>query len=121
MKIKVFGSLQNITDSEVLKIDTNAIKTKNKLTYSQNNEIYTLKILSTNKVILQRNAPEIASAMTFELGKTTTSLYNIKESNITLEINIQTKYLEVLENKIEIHYLVIDSNTEYQYKIEMSE
>ena len=59
--------------------------------------------------------------MLFEKNKKTTSQYHLKEEGYTIEIEIETTYLEIANNQIIIKYNVIDSNTNYELKIEMSE
>lgn len=78
-------------------------------------------MLSPEKIILERNNDLINSVLLFENKKTTTSSYYIKKEEITLEININTKHIKISDNMINIAYTIIDSNTDYQYKIEMSE
>lgn len=59
--------------------------------------------------------------MYFEENKKIASSYKLKENNISIDIDILTNKLEIKENKIKITYTVIDSNTVYEYSIEMSE
>lgn len=121
MKIHLKGNLKNIDTKENLIIDTIAIKTKDKLSYQQDKDIYKLKIVSPKKLILNRQNTSIDCTYYFEENKVIPSIYTIKENNITLEINIKTNLLEINNNKIKIKYTVIDSNQEYEYNIEMSE
>lgn len=113
--------MKNITDNEIIEIRGNAIKNKNKLTYRYNNDIYTVKILSPKKITLQRNNDLINSTLIFEENLKTSSIYYIKKEDITLEINIKTTKIILSNNIIDITYTIIDSNIDYQYKIEMSE
>jgi len=59
--------------------------------------------------------------MYFEKNKKISSLYTLKENNITLDIDILTNKLEINTNSIKIVYTIIDSNMVYEYNIEMSE
>lgn len=120
-KTKVSGFLKNITDNELININVLGIKQKKSLIYPHEKDIYKIKILSADKLIIERNNDLIVSTLIFEKGKKTSSLYQIKEEDITLEINIKTKCLKITDNLIDIAYTIIDSNTDYQYKIEMSE
>lgn len=72
-------------------------------------------------MVIQRNNDLINSTLIFEKGKKSSSFYQIKKEDITLEINLKTKYLKISDNLIDIAYTIIDSNTDYQYKIEMSD
>ena len=49
------------------------------------------------------------------------AIYNMKEQEISLEIDIKTKKIEQVENRIQILYTVVDSNMDYEYIIEMSD
>lgn len=57
--------------------------------------------------------------MPFISNKNTISSYYLKENNLALDINIHTKSLTITKNMIIINYLVLDSNTEYIYKVEV--
>lgn len=59
--------------------------------------------------------------MYFKKNKVISSIYTVKQNNITLEIDILTNNLEIKPNNIKIIYTVIDSNIVYEYNIEMSE
>ena len=115
------GFIKNITDNEIDLIETSGIINKEKITYLHQQDKYTLKKLSSNKVIIQRNNDLINSTYIFELGKVIPSQCYIKGEGLTLEIDIKTNFLKITDNMIYIAYTIIDSNTDYQYKIEMSE
>ena len=121
MKIKLKGYLKNKTDNELTKFSCKAIKTKNKISYIIDKDKYTLNILSPNKLILLRENNEIKSILYFENNKCISSLYTIKENNLTLEIDIKTQSIVMNDNNINIIYVVKDSNNEYEYNIEMSD
>lgn len=121
MKLHIKGNLENKTTKENMLIDTIAIKTKDKLSYQQANDIYKLRIVSPKKLILNRQNASIDCTFYFEENKLIPSIYTIKEDNITLEINIKTNLIEINNNNIKIKYTVIDSKQEYEYNIEMSE
>ena len=103
-KIKLNGFLKNITDNEITNFKTNAIKEKNKYKFIIENEKYILSIINSHKIVLNRNTSEIESTMYFEENKKTPSLYILKENNITLEIDILTKKIEINDNNIKILY-----------------
>lgn len=121
MKIIIKGYLKNLTENETNSFQIPAIKRKNKISYIINNEKYTLNILPTNKLILIRENNEIKNTLYFELNKTLSSVYTIKENNLTIEIAIKTLNIVIKENTINIIYLVKDSNNKYEYNIEMSD
>ena len=55
------------------------------------------------------------------LNKETISEYLLKENDLTIELNIKTSLVEIEDNYIKVRYLVIDSDNEYEYSIEMSD
>mgnify|MGYP004494128575 CR=1 FL=1 len=71
--------------------------------------------------MIQRKNDLINSTLIFEENLKSSSIYYLKEEDITLEINIKTNKINLSNNTIDITYTIIDSNTDYQYKIEMSE
>ena len=120
-KIKISGMLKNITDNEINEFTTTAIKQKDKYKFIVNDEKYILTIIAPNKIIMNRNNNEIEQTMYFEKNKTVSSIYTLKENNITINIDVLTNKIELTENSIKILYTIIDSNISYEYNIEMSE
>jgi len=121
MKIKINGYIKDINNNIITRFTEKAIKTKTKISYILNNEKYTLKIITFKKLVLIRENNEIKNIIYFELNKTISSEYIIKQNNITLDIDIKTLDLVINHNIINIMYLVIDSQSKYEYKIEMSD
>lgn len=120
-KINLKGYLKDITNNDITSINTKAILTKKKISFHLNSDIYILKIISPTKLILNRSNNEIDSTIYFELNKTISSIYTIKENSISIEIDIKTIALDISDNHLKIIYNVVDSNTKYEYYIEMSE
>ena len=121
MKVSLKSTLNNITEKEKTIDKAIAKKEKDKLTYQVSDDSYLIKIISQNKIVLTRNNNNLECTMYFEKNKKTFALYTLKEEGYNLEIEIKTTYVEIKDNTIEINYTVIDSNTNYEYKIEMSE
>lgn len=120
IKIKVKGYLKDIDEGIITNIDTFGIKNKNKITY--NEETVTNTILQEdNKIILIRENDEFKNILIFDLNKETISEYLLKENDLTIELNIKTNLVEIEDNYIKVRYLVIDSDNEYEYNIEMSD
>lgn len=120
IKIKVKGYLKEIDEGIITNIDTFGIKNKNKITY--NEETVTNTILQEdNKLILIRENDEFKNILIFDLNKETISEYLLKENDLTIELNIKTNLVEIEDNYIKVRYLVIDSDNEYEYSIEMSD
>lgn len=119
MKININCKITN--EEETIQYKTKAIKQDNQIKYIYKDEIYILTIITPKKLILKRSTPQMESTIYFEENKTLKSLYNIKDKNISLKIEIKTKKIKITNKKIEILYTVIDSNTNYKYYIEMSD
>ena len=120
-KLNIKGYLKDITNNEITKINTKAIKVKNKISYYLDQEKYTLKIISPTKLILKRSTKEIDSIIYFEENKILPSDYSLKANNLSLNFDIRTDKINLNYEFIKISYTVIDSNNNYEYYIEMSE
>ena len=120
-KLNIKGYLKDITNNEITKINTKAIKVKNKISYYLDQEKYTLKIISPTKLILKRSTKEIDSIIYFEENKILPSEYKLKDNNLSLNIDIRTNKINLKDEFIKISYTVIDSNNNYEYYIQMSE
>ena len=55
----------------------------------------------------------------FELNTKTESIYYIKEYLTELNVSIITTKLNILKNKIEIYYKIIDNDNNYKYVLEL--
>ena len=120
-KILLKGYLKDITNNEENLITTPAIKTNKKISYFLNDERYILQIVSPEKLIQNRTNKEIDSSLYFELNKVMPAIYTIKENELSINIDIRTNELEINDKYIKVAYTVIDSDTNYEYYIEMSE
>ncbi len=121
MKIQLKVQIKDITNNQITSFETTAKKSKNKIIYNIDNEKYQLYLETPNKLILNRETEEINSTLYFTKAKITTSIYHIKSNDIDLEINIKTDHIELSDKLITISYTVLDSDTKYEYKIEMSD
>ena len=120
IKIRIKGFLKDIDEGTITNIDTFGIKNKNKITY--NEETVTNTILQEeDKLILIRENDEFKNILIFDINKETISEYLLKENDLTIELNIKTNLVEIEDNYIKVRYLVIDSDNEYEYSIEMSD
>lgn len=120
-KILLNGYLKDITNNEEILINTPAIKTDNKISYFLNKEKYSLELITPKKLILKRTTDEIDSTIYFELNKVIPAKYTLKGNNLSIQIDIRTKKIEITDKYIKITYTVIDSDIIYEYYIEMSE
>ena len=118
IRIKIKGYLENITENTKEIIDIIGIKNKNNLKYKYNDTNYKI-IINDNKIELIRENDNFIHKFIFEAKKETDTIYFIKEYNTDLVIPIMTNILNILDDKIEIIYKILDSNEEYKFLIEM--
>ena len=121
MKLSLNSILKDLNENTVDSNKVIARKEKNKITYKIDDMNYTIKIVSSNKLVLNRSNENLECTMYFVLNKKIPAIYTDKEREYTVEIDIKTTHLDITDDKIDIHYLVVDSNASYEYHIEMSE
>lgn len=117
---KLTGYIKNITEDTLENISSNAIITKDKITYINNDVKYIIHI-KNNELILIRETNEFKNILTFSLKRSILSEYVIKKEDLCLEINIKTLELSITDKIIYIKYLILDSNTIYEYKLFLEE
>lgn len=117
---KLTGYIKNITEDTLENISSNAIITKDKITYINNNIKHVIHI-KNNELILIRETNEFKNILTFSLKRSILSEYIIKKEDLCLEINIKTLELSITDKIIYIKYLILDSNTIYEYKLFLEE
>lgn len=119
IKIRVKGYLKNITDNEILEIDEKAIRNKNKITFSSDNVKSIIKI-NNNDIMLIREGVDFINTFVFNKDKSSCNYY-LKDNNYDVDIEVITISMDINDNSIYIKYLIVDSNSEYEYKLEMSD
>lgn len=117
---KIKGYIKNITKDTTENISSNAIITKDKITYI-NNDVKHIIYIKNNELILIRETNEFKNILTFSLNRSILSEYIIKKEELCLEINIKTLELSITDKIIYIKYLILDSNTIYEYKLFLEE
>ena len=117
---KLTGYIKNITEDTLENISSNAIITKDKITYI-NNDVKHIIHVKNNELILIRETNEFKNILTFSLNRSILSEYIIKKEELCLEINIKTLELSITDKIIYIKYLILDSNTIYEYKLFLEE
>ena len=101
-------------------INTNGLILSNEISYI-NNDIKHKIILDNGKVILIRENKEFSHGITFEENTTYSSEYYLKESKYSIEFNIKTIKIINENNKIEITYKILETDTVYNYILEVSD
>lgn len=117
---KLTGYIKNINEETLENISSNAIITKDKITYINNNIKHVIHI-KNNELILIRETNEFKNILTFSLNRSILSEYVIKKEDLCLEINIKTLELSITDKIIYIKYLILDSNAIYEYKLFLEE
>ena len=120
IKVKIKGFLKNLTEKEEEIINTFGIKKDNTISYINNDIKYKI-IIELNKIILQRENNEFSHEIKFEQGKTNKSEYFLKELHYSLEFNIETNYIKLTQDKIDIEYKIKETENIYNYVIELSD
>ena len=120
IKIKVKGYLKNLTENEEELIDTKAIKKDNIINYIKDNTNHKI-IIDNKKITLIRENKEFSHTIIFKNHSITKSEYYLKDSLYSLEFNIETTNFNINNNKISITYKVLESESIYNYVLEMSD
>ena len=120
MNVNIINTLKNVTENIINKENTIAKKEKNIIKYKTSEYNCILKINSPKEIVFNRKNNDMDCTMYFKLNKKTTSIYTIKKE-YQLEFDIKTTFLKITDKLIEIHYIIIDAQTNYEYIIEMSE
>ena len=119
IRIKVKGYLKNITENEILEFEEKGIKNKNKITFSSDDVKTSVKI-DDEDVILVRDGDDFVNTFVFNKSNSSCN-YFLKEDNYDVDIDVKTNVIDISDNIVYIKYMVIDSNCEYEYKLEMSD
>ena len=120
IKVKIKGFLKNLTENEEEIINTSAIIKSNTINYINNDIKYKL-ILEENQVILQRENNEFTHKIIFNKIKKHKSEYYVKGLHHSLEFNIETLDLKLIDKKLNITYKVLETENIYNYVIETSD
>lgn len=106
------------TNDEVINNKLSAIVNDKEIKYNENNVIVKLSILD-NKIIMIRENNEYRLQLIFENnGKKNLGNYLLKTNNMTFDLEILTKDLNINKNNIHIIYELNDEIREYNIYIE---
>lgn len=103
----------------MFEFEEKGIKNKDKIIYSSDNVKNTVKI-NGSEVMLIREGNDFVNTFVFD-RKNSSCNYFLKENNYDVDIEINTIMIDVSDDSVYIKYVVIDSQCEYEYKIEMSD
>ena len=101
-------------------IEEKGIKIKNKITYYED-DIKTNIIINKEELIIKRENNEFLNLIKLNIEKETDIIYYLKDQDLSINLPIRTKYIKLEDNIIEVKYKMLDSNSEYIYRIEIKE
>lgn len=113
-KVDIKSIVENINSNEVRTKELKGIKTKNKITYLEDDMNVSIELSDVIKVTRKDMHKEII--LEFKLDENTTGLYKIY--NNTYKLNIFTNKIEIKDNYIEIDYIIEDDNINFKLYIE---
>lgn len=119
IRVKITGYLKNNTDNEIIIFNENGIKNKNKISFLNDNVKYNITN-NDNEVILKRVGNDFINYFKFSINRGICN-YLLKDNNYDVDIDIKTNIIDVNDNVIYVKYIIIDSDTQYEFKIEINE
>ena len=98
-------------------------KKEKNIIYFLDNEFSNEITIHKNKITVLRTSENVEYIIEYINNENTIFYYNIKEYNISLEIEIKTKSIVVKDNKIKVEYTQKIENEEqnYEYILEWEE
>ena len=119
IRVKIKGYLKNNSDKEITNFDEIGIKNKNKITFSSDNVKHVIRY-DDSKVYLTREGKDYINNFAFNKKKSECT-YLLKEHGFNVGIDIKVLDMEKADKYVYVKYVVIDSNIEYEFKIEVSD
>lgn len=119
IRVKIKGYLKNNNDKEIINFDEKGIRNKDKITFSSLDTKYIVKY-DDNKIYLTREGNDYINTFLFNKKKSKCS-YLLKEHGFNVDIDIRVIDINIDDNDVYVKYVVIDSNIEYEFKIEASD
>ena len=104
------------TDEDLI-IETNGIKTNNKIVYKENNITVTILIFK-NKIEMNRSCNEYKINLVFEKNKNTISKYNVFGMPKEFLLETKTNELEITDNSIKLNYNLEGNDFTYHLEVE---
>ena len=106
-----------ISDEENLFIETSGIKTRNKIVYKENDITVTILVFD-NKIEMNRTCNEYKINLIFEKNRKTISNYQVFGGSKTFDLETYNKKLNIINNKIEIEYILEENSFKYILEME---
>lgn len=119
IRVKIRGYLKNNNDKEIINFDEKGIRNKDKVTFSSLDTKYIVKY-DDNKIYLTREGNDYINTFLFNKKKSKCS-YFLKEHGFNVDIDIRVIDIDINSDYVYAKYVVVDSNIEYEFKIEASD
>ena len=119
IRVKIKGYLKNNNDKKIANFDEIGIKRGDKITFTSDGVKYTIKYNDKNFDMI-REGKEFVCTFSFDKKKSECN-YFMKEELFSIDIDIKVIDLKRTEKYAYVKYLVVDSNIEYEFKVEASD
>ena len=120
IKVCIKGYIKNENENTTINFNAFGIKNENKINYVEKDVVNKI-VIEKEKIILIRENKEFKNTIVFKLNEETISEYLLKENNFVIELKIYTIQMDISNNLLLINYLVVDSDNQYEFYMEMSE
>lgn len=120
IKVCIKGYIKDVDENTTINFNAFGIKNENKINYVEKDVVNKI-VIEKEKIILIRENKEFKNTIVFKLNEETISEYLLKENNFVIELKIYTIQMDISNNLLLINYLVVDSDNQYEFYMEMSE
>lgn len=120
IKACIKGYIKDVDENTTVNFNAFGIKNENKINYVEKDVVNKI-VIEKEKIILIRENKEFKNTIVFKLNEETISEYLLKENNFVIELKIYTIQMDISNNLLLINYLVVDSDNQYEFYMEMSE
>lgn len=120
IKVCIKGYIKDVDENTTVNFNAFGIKNENKINYVEKDVVNKI-VIEKEKIILIRENKEFKNTIVFKLNEETISEYLLKENNFVIELKIYTIQMDISNNLLLINYLVVDSDNQYEFYMEMSE
>lgn len=120
IKVCIKGYIKDVDENTTINFNAFGIKNENKINYVEKDVVNKI-VIEKEKIILIRENKEFKNTIVFKLNEETISEYLLKENSFVIELKIYTIQMDISNNLLLINYLVVDSDNQYEFYMEMSE
>lgn len=117
-KINIKGYFKNSALNDTIIYNCNGIKNNNIISFRHNNDDIKLTLNSNSLIFIKENNETILTYNFISNQKTTNNTYKLKKENLVAGLEIETKTIEINEDKILVEFVLVDSDEKYQLNID---